>query len=104
MIERTVKFLSFEGCPLAPEALRVLEAAVNQLRGRLHIAIEHIDLMDPGTPIKFKRWGSPTILLDEQDITGAPPGDANNCRIYPGPGGVPAAQEIVQALCRKIDH
>ncbi len=104
MFERTVKFLSFEGCPLAPEALRVLESAVNQFRGRLHIAIEHIDLMDPDTADELKRWGSPTILLNGQDITGGQPGDANSCRIYPGPGGVPAVQEIVQALCEQIEH
>ena len=104
MTERTVKFLSFEGCPLAPEMLEVLKSAINQLRDTLQINIEHIDLMDPRTPVEFRRWGSPTILLNERDITGAQPGDANSCRIYRGPGGVPAEQEIVQALCREIEY
>ena len=104
MIERSVKFLSFEGCPLAPEMLGVLHSAINQLRDTLQINIEHIDLLNPGTPFRLKRWGSPTILLNEQDITGGQPGDANSCRIYPGPGGVPTAQEIVQALCRETGH
>ena len=100
--ERTVKFLSFDGCPLAPEALKELESAVDQLRDTLQIEIEHIDLMHADTADELKRWGSPTILLNEQDITGAQPGDANSCRIYPGPGGVPATQEIVDALSRAL--
>lgn len=102
MPEHTVKFLSFDGCPLAPEALRELESAICQLHDRLQIEIKHIDLMDPETTDELKRWGSPTILLNEQDITGAQQGDANSCRIYPGPKGVPATHEIVEALSRAL--
>lgn len=102
MPEHTVKFLFFDGCPLAPEALRELESAIYQLRGRLQIEIEHIDLMDSETNDELRRWGSPTILLNEQDITGAQPGDANSCRIYPGPNGVPATHEIAEALSRAL--
>ena len=98
--ERIIKFLSFDGCPLAPEALNALESAVGQLRDAVQIEIEHIDLLDPDTADELKRWGSPTILLNELDITGAPPGDANSCRIYPGPDGVPATGEIIEALSR----
>ena len=104
VLERTVQFLSFEGCPLAPEALSVLESAVRQLSDRLRVEIEHIDLMAPDTADELKRWGSPTILLNEQDITGAQPGDANSCRIYPGPGGVPATHEIVAALSLELQN
>ena len=102
MDERFIKFLSFDGCPLAPEVLKVLESAVSQLRDTLQIDIEHIDLMAPDTTDELKRWGSPTILLNEQDITGAQPGDANSCRIHPGPGGVPPTAEIVEALSRGL--
>ena len=102
MDKRIVQFLSFDGCPLAPEMLEVLKSALNQLRDTLQIEIEHIDLMNPDTAGELKRWGSPTILLNEQDITGAQPGDANCCRIYQGPGGVPATQEIVAALSRGL--
>jgi hypothetical protein len=97
----TVEFLFFEGCPLAPKALLHLEQAIAQLKGQMKIAINHVDLMHPSTPDSLKRWGSPTILLNGHDISGAKPGEANNCRIYSSPGGVLSAQEIAEALIRE---
>ncbi len=94
----TVEFLAFDGCPLAPRALAHLELAIEQLRDRLQVAIRQVDLMAPATPESMKRWGSPTILLNQRDISGVEPGDANCCRIYPGPGGVLSVEEIVAAL------
>ena len=101
MHDITVEFLAFDGCPLAPNALRHLERAVDQLRGRMIIAIRHVDLMDPATPELMKRWGSPTILLNGRDISGTEPGDANSCRISSSPGGVPSEKEIVTALTKE---
>lgn len=98
MDEVTVKFLSFDGCPLAPRALSHLQQAVEELRGQINIAVKQVDLMHPATSESMKRWGSPTILLNGQDISGIRQGDANSCRIYPGPGGVLSSQEIVAAL------
>lgn len=96
MTDRIIKFLSFEGCPLAPRALAALKDAIkSQSRG---YQIRHIDLLGAATPRSLRRWGSPTILLNGQDITGASSGDANSCRIYNGPGGVPTVQEIAEAL------
>jgi len=97
-----VEFLSFEGCPLAPRALDVLEKAVGQLRSELQITIQQIDLLDSDTPDYLKHWGSPTILLHGRDITGANQCDATNCRIYSGPGGVPAQQDILSALSEAL--
>ena len=98
MRDITVEFLAFDGCPLAPKALQHLERAIERLRGRFEIAIRHVDLMDSATPESLKRWGSPTILLNGRDISGAEPGDANSCRIYPSPDGVLSEQEIIAAL------
>ena len=101
MFDITVEFLTFDGCPLAPKALRQLEQAVVQLQGKMSVAIRHVDLMNPATSDSFKRWGSPTILINGLDISGAEPGDANNCRIYTGPGGVLSEQDIVTVLTKE---
>ncbi len=96
-----VEFLAFDGCPLAPESFNQLEQAVEQLKGFLKVKINQIDLMCPSTSESLKRWGSPTILLNGLDISGAEQGDANCCRIYPGAGGVLSKQQIVAALMKE---
>jgi hypothetical protein len=93
-----VEFLAFDGCPLAPRALQHLEQAIDELNSQLNVAVRKVDLMNPLTPERMKRWGSPTILFNGKDISGAQPGDANSCRIYSGPGGVLSAKEIIKAL------
>ena len=97
-----VEFLAFDGCPLAPRALQHLEQGIEVLQGRLNVTIKQVDLMNPLTPETMKRWGSPTILFNGKDISGAPPGDANNCRIYSGPGGVLDVSEIITALEKSV--
>ena len=97
----TVEFLAFEACPLAPRALSHLERAIDQLSSRVNIEINHVDLMHPETSDAMKRWGSPTILLQGRDISGAQPGDANSCRIYSGPDGVLSMHDIVKALIKE---
>ena len=98
MREVQVQFLAFEGCPLAPKVLHQLEKAADVLTGSVNLIIQQVDLLAPGTPDSLVRWGSPTILLDGQDISGAPPGDANSCKIYPSAGGVLSAEEIIEAI------
>ena len=51
-------------------------------------------------------YGSPTILVDEQDVSGLAPGDCKeNCRIYDGDSGgmsgVPPLERIVSALTKQ---
>jgi hypothetical protein len=98
MREVKLQFLAFEGCPLAPKALRQLERAAQQLARSVNLSIERVDLLAPATPDSLVRWGSPTILLNGRDISGAAPGDANSCRIYTSAGGVLSAEEIIEAI------
>lgn len=76
----------------------MLEKSVSQLAHKLTINIRKVDLMHTDTPEELKRWGSPTILVNGRDITGAAENDANCCRIYSGPGGLPEQQDVVSAL------
>ena len=93
-----IQFLYFEGCPLAPRARDNLVRAIRSLLSPSAVSFEEIDLMSGKTSVEFKRWGSPTILLNGRDITGAPPGDSCTCRIYASTGGVPTTREIVSAI------
>ena len=95
---RKIQFLWFDGCPLAPAARQVLHDALDHLNGLIGYSLEEVDLNAADTPGPLKRWGSPTILLDGRDITGAEPGTASHCKVYSGPGGVPAVMDIVAAL------
>lgn len=101
-MKQVIQFLSFDGCPLAAKALSNLDAAL--ARDGLHhrFRVEHIDIMDPGTPEGLRRRGSPAILLHGDDLMGAPPGDAVGCRLYDGPGGVPSADQIAAALLARV--
>ena len=93
-----IQFLYFDGCPLAPRARDNLVQAISSLPFPSAISFEEINLMAGKTSLEFKRWGSPTILLNGRDITGAPPGDSCTCRIYASDGGVPTAVEIANAI------
>ena len=99
MAEMAVSFLYFDGCPLAPKARANLACAIDQLHPDIRVGLVEVDLMDPHTPDSLRYWGSPTILIDDQDITGAEQGSACSCRIYASEGGVPSADEITQAIC-----
>ncbi len=61
---------------------------------------------DPACPPYAHGYGSPTILVDGLDVTGAVPSGAVCCRVYDGEGGryqgAPPVQAIVEALRRTI--
>ena len=97
-ISPQISFLSFTGCPLAPQARSNLVDAINTLDSDLNIDFEEVDLLSDSTPNEVKRWGSPTILINGADLMGFSKGDACGCRIYNSDGGVPTISEIVDAV------
>ncbi len=85
-----LQLLYFEGCPnLAParEALRDALAAE-----RIEVGIDEIDVEAPDAPEWARGWGSPTILVDGKDLTGAARSTAAACRLYKD--GAPSVDEI----------
>lgn len=61
---------------------------------------------DPGSPDHVRRYGSPTILVNGEDVAGEAPGDgAATCRMYIDSEGrrdvVPSVDVIVTALLRE---
>jgi hypothetical protein len=84
-----------------------VEAARQALREALRIAglpggWQEWDRNDPESPDRVRGYGSPTVLIDGQDITGAAPTGANACRVYAqgdgGFAGTPPVTTLVAAL------
>jgi hypothetical protein len=90
-----VQLLYFDGCPLAERARTVLEQAL--LRCGIS-GYEEVDLLASATPEELRGWGSPTILIDGEDATGAAKGDDVGCRIYATPAGVPELGMVIARL------
>lgn len=84
MSDVPVRLLVFAGCPLAAAARQALEQALGE-----------IDLLAPETAEELRGWGSPTILIDGEDVAGQPKGNEIGCRVYPGPTKVPSVATIV---------
>lgn len=101
MTDMTISFLYFDGCPLAPRALENLMDAVEEIKSSVLLRFEEVNLMAPETPHGLKRWGSPTILVDGEDITGAQKGWGCSCRLYTSDGGVPTTPEIIEAISNR---
>ena len=91
----SIQLLIFEGCPLASAARTSLKKALTLVGLR---DFEEIDLLDAATPDSLKGWGSPTILVDGNDVAGNKRGEAIGCRVYEGPEGVPPPEDIVTAI------
>lgn len=61
---------------------------------------------DPDAPARVRGFGSPAILVDGRDVSGAEPvADLRSCRLYGRAGkprGGPPAEEIVAALLQGV--
>lgn len=92
-----IQLLVFDGCPLADAARRSLQQALREIGLDRY---EEIDLLAEETAADMRGWGSPTILIDGEDLTGAPKGNDVGCRVYPGPDRVPSAAAIAERIRR----
>ena len=89
-----IELVYFDGCPNAVKARENIRAAV---AGAFAEPVEwsEWDLMDDATPEDFKRYGSPTVLVDGHDVTGDGPGNsAMACRA----DGAPSVEVITASL------
>lgn len=90
-----IQLLAFSGCPLATPAKKNLETALAACGMSDY---EEIDILCPAVPEDMRSWGSPTILINGSDVSGAPKGNSISCRVYDNPEGVPDVQTIVNCL------
>lgn len=95
-----IQLLIFDDCPFADAARRSLQSALDALGSG---ELEEIDLLDPATPEELRGWGSPTILVDGEDLIGNVKGNALGCRVYDCKSGVPGP-EMIAELIRRIER
>ena len=96
-----IELIYEETCPNVEAARNQLKTALEQ--AGLEPAWLEWEVSDPRAPEYSRQYGSPTILVDERDVSGLQPGDCcDNCRIYTDDKGalqvVPSLHRIVSAL------
>jgi hypothetical protein len=93
--EMKIELIYFEGCPNMDPAKVQLSRALEKLD--LDVEFEVWKSDDTNAPEYASRYGSPSILLNERDIFGAPPSPNPSCRLY-GKFGYPMADEIIEKM------
>ena len=89
-----IELVYFEGCPNASQARENLREAVGASSQAL--TWSEWDLMAESTPADFRRFGSPTVLVNGEDVTGESVGtEAMACRA----DGVPSVATITARIC-----
>ncbi|MBO6519270.1 MAG: hypothetical protein JJ900_00155 [Rhodospirillales bacterium] len=96
----SVEFVYERSCPFVRDARRRL------IEGFRHAGLmprwSEWEISDPRAPDHVRGMGSPTILVDGRDVSGAPRDETKNCcRIYAlgdAPCGVPPLDMVVTAL------
>ncbi len=96
-----VELIYDTGCPNVEAARQQLRRAFQELGQSPDW--EEWDRGAPSSPAHARQYGSPTILVDGKDVTGASPSDgADCCRVYrtghDGLQGVPPIETITAAL------
>jgi len=75
-----IQLVTFAGCPNAPAARSALERVLAEA-GVLD-GIEEVDASAPETVEHLRDWGSPTILIDGEDVDGQSAPTGPGCRLY----------------------
>ncbi len=87
-----VELVFFDGCPNVDATRHRIQAALQQVGAAA--SWQEWDTLKETTPAELRRYGSPTVLVDGKDVSGAPPGTGMRCVV----GGAPAIDLIVAAL------
>ena len=100
IVNKKVELIFEKTCPN-------VDSAREQLRKALTIAgqapsWQEWEVSDDTAPDYVRVYGSPTILVNEQDVSSSTPDGGDCCRIYNDENGrlnvVPQLEDIVQAL------
>ena len=92
----TLTVLYFDGCPNTPGVIDAAKKAASRLGGGWDV--QTVDLEQLPREDLRRGWGSPTVLVDDRDLFGAPPpaSPTMSCRHYSD--GVPDTEAIVRAV------
>ena len=93
MTARSIELVYFEGCPNAQQARENLRSALESVGEPPRW--DEWDLASETTPERYRRHGSPTVLVDGEDVTGdGAEAGAMACRA----GGAPSIAAIAEHL------
>ena len=87
-----VELVYFEGCPHVVEARTRLRSALGEAGSSIGWVEWDTEL--PDTPEGYRKYGSPTILVDGRDVGGGAEGGGHSCVV----GGAPSVAQIVAAI------
>jgi len=88
----SVELIYFTGCPHVESARTNLRTALSA-KG-LTTEWREWDQLDADAPARVKQYGSPTVLVDDEDVTGAESVAAMACR----GSGAPSVDQILRVL------
>lgn len=96
-----LEFQYFEGCPNHIKMQNNLAEAIKGLEDK--IEIEKVLVEDEVSAMQVKFRGSPTLLINGEDLLGMPVPEEPSlaCRYYPK--GIPTSEEIRKAILQKIN-
>lgn len=101
-----IEFIYERSCPNVEDARTQLRLALEQTGLPMHW--QEWEHGEPDCPAYARRYGSPTVLVDGEDVAGEPATDAPNCRIYTNTQGrnrgVPDAALIRTALEKRMPN
>jgi hypothetical protein len=101
-----IEFIYEQSCPNVADARAQLRLALEQTGLPAHW--QEWEHNDPHSPDYARRYGSPSILVDGEDVAGEPASDAPSCRIYTNSQGrnrgVPDANLIRTALEKRMQN
>jgi hypothetical protein len=96
-----LEFQYFEGCPNHKKMSDNLEKAIKGLENKIELGKVLVE--DESTALKTGFRGSPTLLINGEDIEGvpAPVEPSLSCRFYVN--GIPSSDEIGKIIIQKIN-
>ena len=86
-------------CPNVPQARDVISRAINKLN--LHCNWQEWERSNPACPAYARSFGSPTILVNEKDVSQSSHNESSCCRVYlenPEFKGCPSLEDVVAAI------
>lgn len=94
-----IELIFDQDCPNVPQAREALQQALKQLQ--LEPSWQEWQRSDPACPDYARSLGSPSILVNERDVSAAVNNDSSCCRVYPenaGFKGCPSVDSIIAAI------
>ena len=87
-----IEIQHFRGCPNSPEMINRVKEAIKGSEEKIEYNEVLVESNELAEKLKFR--GSPTVLINGEDIEGrnAPESASLNCRVYEN--GLPSVEEI----------